>query len=236
MHGDGGMTKAARRDMDGLSDLALAGRIAARDRAAVQLVTQRNNQRLFRTAWSILRDRAEAEDAVQSAYLHAFAMIGRFEGRSSLATWLTRITINEALQRDRSARRRRAQLDSESVVDLNLYREKLMRGSMQGSAPDAELARAQMRGMLEGAIADLPREFRTVFLFREVEGLTVDETAAVLEIPPATVKTRHFRARKRLQEALAPELKTALTGSFPFAGVDCARLTMRVLTRWCGEA
>ena len=223
-------------DYRSLPDGVLAARIAARDPQAVRVVTERCNQRLFRTAWSILRDRAEAEDAVQSAYLHAFAMIGRFEGRSSLATWLTRITINEALQRDRSARRRRAQLDSESVVDLNLYREKLMRGSMQGSAPDAELARAQMRGMLEGAIADLPREFRTVFLFREVEGLTVDETAAVLEIPPATVKTRHFRARKRLQEALAPELKTALTGSFPFAGVDCARLTMRVLTRWCGEA
>ena len=111
-----------------------------------------------------------------------------------------------------------------------------MRGSMQNGAPDVELARAQMREVLEGAIADLPQDFRTVFLLREVEGLTVDETAAVLEIPPATVKTRHFRARKRLQEALAPELKTALTGSFPFAGVDCARLSGQMLTRWCGEA
>lgn len=230
------MRKAVQADMGALSDLALAGRIAARDREAVQLVTQRNNQRLFRTAWSILRDRAEAEDAVQSAYLHAFAMIDRFEGRSSLATWLTRITINEALQRDRAARRRRAQLDSESVVDLNLYREKLMGGSMQSAAPDAELARAQMRGMLEGAIADLPQDFRTVFVFREVEGLSVDETAAVLDIPAATVKTRHFRARKRLQDALAPELQNALTGSFPFAGVDCARLTTQVLTLWCGRA
>ena len=230
------MRKAVRKDLDALSDLALASRVAARDREAVQLVTQRNNQRLFRTAWSILRDRTEAEDVVQSAYLHAFATIDRFEGRASLATWLTRITINEALQRDRSARRRRAQLDSESVVDLNLYREKLMRGSMQNGAPDAELARAQMRGMLEGAIADLPQDFRTVFVFREVEGLTVEETAAVLDIPAATVKTRHFRARKRLQEALAPELKNALMGSFPFAGVDCARLTAQVLAVWCGHA
>jgi len=219
-----------------LSDLALAARIAARDRAAVRLVTERNNQRLFRTAWAILKDRTEAEDAVQSAYLHAFAMIDRFEGRSSLATWLTRITINEALQRERSARRRRAHLDADSVVDLNDYREKLMRGSTQGSAPDAELARAQVRTILEGAIGDLPQEFRTVFVFREIEGLSVDETAAALDIPPATVKTRHFRARRRLQEALAPELRNALTGSFPFAGADCLGLTTRILTAWCGRA
>jgi len=223
-------------DIRALSDLALAGRIAVRDPVAVRLVTERNNQRLFRTAWSILRDCAEAEDAVQSAYLHAFAMIDRFEGRSSLATWLTRIAVNEALQRERAARRRRARLDAESVVDLNDYREKLMRGSMEGDAPDAELARGQIRRMLEGAIADLPRDFRTVFVFREIEGLTVDETATILDIPAATVKTRHFRARKRLQEALAPELRTVLTGGFPFAGADCLRLTTKVLTQWCGRA
>ena len=227
------MTEQAA-DYRALTDLALAGRIAARDREAVRVVTERNNQRLFRTAWSILKDRTEAEDAVQSAYLHAFAVIDRFEGRSSLATWLTRITINEALQRDRSARRRRAQLDADSVVDLNDYREKLMRGSTQGSAPDAELARAQVRAMLEGAIAELPQEFRTAFVLREIEGLSVDETAAALDIPAATVKTRHFRARKRLQEALAPEMRTALTGSFPFAGADCLGLTRRVLALWCG--
>lgn len=224
------------QDYGALSDIALAGRIAARDRTAVRLVTERNNQRLFRAAWAILKDRTEAEDAVQSAYLHAFATIDRFEGRSSLATWLTRIAINEALQRKRSARRRRAQLNAESVVDLNDYREKLMRGSSQGNAPDAELARAQVRTILESAIGDLPQEFRTVFVFREIEGLSVEDTAAALDIPAATVKTRHFRARKRLQQALAPELQNALTGSFPFAGAECAGLTTRVLTAWCGRA
>lgn len=224
------------QDYRALSDFALAARIAARDRTAVRLVTERNNQRLFRAAWSILKDRTEAEDAVQSAYLHAFATIDRFEGRSSLSTWLTRIAINEALQRERSARRRRAQLDAESVADLNHYREKLIRGSTQGSAPDVELARAQVRTMLEGAIGDLPQEFRTVFVFREIEGLSVEETAAMLDIPSATVKTRHFRARKRLQEALAPELQNALAGSFPFAGADCEGLTRRVLGLWAGAA
>src|SRR5687767_8056937 len=116
-------------DYQHLSDRELAVLVAARDPGAVRLVTERNNQRLFRAAWSILRNRTEAEDAVQSAYLRAFAAIDTFEARSSLSTWLTRIVINEALGRQRSARRRRKALDQNSVVDLDRYREKLMRGS-----------------------------------------------------------------------------------------------------------
>jgi RNA polymerase sigma-70 factor (ECF subfamily) len=216
-------------DLETLSDFELARRIAAGDRGAVRLVTTRNNQRLFRAAWSILKHRDEAEDAVQSAYLSAFAAIGDFAGRSSLSTWLTRIVINEALGRARAAKRRRERLDSESVVDLEDYREKLMRGSASEMAPDAALAREQLRALLERAIGDLPDVFRHVFVLREVEGLSVEETAEALAIVPATVKTRHLRARRRLQEALAPEVKAALTGTFPFAGADCARMTERVL-------
>jgi RNA polymerase sigma-70 factor (ECF subfamily) len=216
-------------DIETLSDPELAGRVAAGDRAAVRLVTQRNNQRLFRAAWSILKNREEAEDAVQSAYLNAFAAIGDFAGRSSLSTWLTRIVINEALGRARAAKRRRERLDASSVVHIDEYREKLMRGSSSASAPDAALAREQIRSLLEKAIGDLPDSFRHVFVLREVEGLSVEDTAEVLDIIPATVKTRHLRARRRLQDALAPELKTALTGTFPFAGADCARMTERVL-------
>jgi RNA polymerase sigma-70 factor (ECF subfamily) len=216
-----------------LPDGVLAARIAARDPEAVRVVTGRNNQRLFRAAWSIVRDHAEAEDVVQSTYLRAFAAIGSFEGRSSLSTWLTRIAINEALGRKRAARRRRARLEADSITDLGDYRDRLMRGSMQ-DPPDAELGRAQVRALLERAIEQLPQSFRTVFVLREIEGLSVEEAAAALDIVPATVKTRHFRARRRLQEALAPELKSALSGSFPFAGADCAALTSRVLAAWCG--
>jgi len=221
-------------DYRSLPDGVLAARIAARDPQAVRVVTERCNQRLFRTAWSILRDHAEAEDVVQSAYLHAFAAIGSFEGRSSLATWLTRIVINEALGRARASRRRRARLEAEGVADLADYRDTLMRGSMSES-PDAALARDQMRGLLERAIEQLPQIFRTVFVLREIEGLSIEEAAAALDISPATVKTRHFRARRKLQEALAPELRSALIGSFPFAGADCAALTGRVVAAWCGE-
>src|SRR3954462_3096798 len=153
------MTALPRTDHERLDDIVLAGLVAARDPAAVRLVTTRNNQRLFRAAFAVLGNRAEAEDAVQSAYLRAFAGIGRFEGRSSLSTWLTRIVINESLGRLRSAKRRRAALDGASVTILDDYREKLMQGSMSGTAPDREQARAELRAMMEEAIARLPEPF-----------------------------------------------------------------------------
>src|SRR5215213_6757421 len=209
------MTAAASLDYETLDDLALARRLGARDPAAVRLITERNNQRLFRTAWSILKSRSEAEEAVQSAYLRAFAAAAAFEGRSSLSTWLTRIVINEALGRKRAAKRRLAHLDGGSVAVLDEYREKLMRGSTT-TLPDGSLAREQIRRLLEEAIGRLPEPFRLVFVLRDVEGMSVEEAAETLGIAPATVKTRHFRARRRLQEDLAPELGAALTGTFPF--------------------
>ena len=226
------MSARARRDLSSLSDPELARLVAARDAQAVRLVTERNNQRLFRAAWSILKNRAEAEDAVQSAYLKAFASIHLYEGRSALSTWLTRIAINEALQRQRAARRRKARLDAGSVVQLDAYRETLMRGSASLQSPDASLARGQLRCLLEEAISRLPESFRLVFVLRDVEGLGVEETAETLGLKPATVKTRLLRARRRLQEALAPEVQSALSGSFPFAGADCAAMTERVVRAW----
>jgi RNA polymerase sigma-70 factor, ECF subfamily len=225
----------AKVDYEALEDVQLAQLIAARDAHAVRLVTTRNNQRMFRTAWSILKHRAEAEDAVQSAYLRAFAAIRTFEGRSSLSTWLTRIIINESLGRQRAAKRRRAQFDGTSVTDLDNYREMFMRGSMSGTSPETELARVQVRRLLEEAISVLPASFRTVFVLREVEGLTVEATAEALDLNPATVKTRHLRARRRLQDALAPELKAVLSDAFAFAGGDCEALTERVVKQWCAE-
>ena len=227
------MTRAqAKTDYEILDEPTLCALIAQRDAGAVRLVTTRNNQRLFRAAWSILRNRAEAEDAVQAAYLKAFAGIAGFEGRSALSTWLTRITINEALARKAAADQRRARLENAAVPILDDYREKLMRGS-HNAPPDAELMRGQIRELLEQAIARLPEDFRPVFVLREIEGLSVEETADVLGLVPATVKTRHLRARRRLQQSLAPELKTALSGSFPFGGAHCAAMTARVIEVYC---
>jgi len=217
------MSTQPRLDPAALSDLELAARCARRDHGAVRLVTGANNQRLFRAAWSVLRDRHEAEEAVQAGYLKGFAAIGSFAGRSSLSTWLTRIVVNEALMRRRAALRRRTHLEAEGVMILDQYR------GPDPDAPDAVLARQQLRHLLERAVADLPQAFRTVFVLRQVEGLSVDETAEALGLAPATVKTRLLRARRKLQAALAPDVRGALDGSFPFAGADCAAMTDRVL-------
>ena len=229
------MLKQSKSDYATLSDSELASRIAARDVAAVRLVTGRNNQRLFRTAWSILKDRSEAEEAVQDGYLKAFDAIGTFAGRSSLSTWLTRIVANEALSRRSRAQRRSRLLNQESVVVLEEYREKLMAGSVTQS-PEKALMRRQIAKLLETAIARLPDTFRPVFVLREIEGLSVEDTAEALQIPEETVKTRLFRARRRLQKELDPELCGALSETFPFAGVDCEAMTERVLTKFCRAA
>jgi RNA polymerase sigma-70 factor (ECF subfamily) len=218
-------------DYPGMTDVDLAACCAAGDALAVRHLVSANNQRLFRTAWSILRNRDEAEDVLQSSYAKALAAIGSFEGRSALTTWLTRITINEALGRKRAQERRRKHLEAEGVSVLDNYREQLASGS-RAPSPEGEAAREQLRSILEQAIAALPEAFRTVFVLHEIEGLSVEDAAQALEIPAGTVKTRLMRARRRLQQALAPEVRAALTGTFPFAGADCARLTEQVLAEF----
>jgi len=213
-----------------ITDIEMAQRCRARDREAIRAIVTANNQRLFRTAWSILKDRGEAEEAVQSAYVSAFASLDTFEGRSSLSTWLTRIVVNEALGRLRVQKRRRDQLEGAGVAVLEDYREAFMRGS-EARPPDVALAREQMRRLLEQAVAMLPETFRTVFVLREVEGLSGEETAEALDLPVATVKTRLHRARRKLQQILAPQIGNALSETFPFAGADCAALTERVLAK-----
>ncbi|MFL6721679.1 MAG: RNA polymerase sigma factor [Sphingomonas sp.] len=225
----GARVKAAV-DYSALGDVELARRCAERDREAIAHVIAANNQRLFRAAWSILKTRHDAEEAVQSAYLSAFAAIGSFEGRSSLSTWVTRIVVNEALGRHRAEQRRRRHLEQEGVAVLDQYRDALMRGS-EAESPDVAVAREQIRKLLEQAVGELAEPFRTVFVLREIEGMSSEDTAEVLGVPVATIKTRLFRGRRRLQQMLAPELATVLSGTFPFAGNDCAELSRRVLER-----
>ena len=209
------MNALANLRYESRSDLELATDIARRDAGAVRLVMRRNNQRLFRAAWQILRNREDAEDAVQSAYLKAFAAISSFAGRSSLSTWLTRIVINNALAHARSAGQRRSLLEESKVPILDDYREMLMRGSMVVS-PERAVARDQVMQIVVDAINQLPAPFRRVFVLRQIEELEVGEVAERLSIPAGTVKTRHLRARRRLQRLLGPALSGLLAGNFPF--------------------
>ncbi len=111
---------------------------------------------------------------------------------------------------------------------LETYRDTMMRGSMAES-PEASVAREQIRKLLEHAVGELPDPFRTVFVLREIEGLSSEETAAILDVPVATVKTRLHRGRRRLHEMLAPDMSDLLSGTFPFAGAACAGMAERVL-------
>jgi len=225
------MLTEKKLDYATLADLEVARRIADGDVEAVRWVTGRNNQRLYRAALSILNDRPEAEDALQDAYMKAFEAIETFAGRSTLSTWLTRIVVNEALGRRRRVQRRSELLNQESVLILEEYREKLMAGSITPS-PERAVMRRQISKLLEMAIARLPDTFRPVFVMREIEGLSVEETAEALQIPEETVKTRLFRARRRLQKELDPELCNALSETFQFAGADCERITEQVVARF----
>jgi RNA polymerase sigma-70 factor, ECF subfamily len=216
--------------LEELGDLALATRAAARDLGAVRLITERNNRRLFRAAWSVLRDRAEAEDVVQEAYAKALAVIGDFNGEAGLSTWLTRIVINKAVDRKRSLARRAKFLEENRVSELSTYRDQMMAGSAAPS-PEALTLRRELQSLLEQAVARLPEAYRCVFVLRDVEGLSITDTAAALEIPEATVKTRQWRAKRRLRVALEPDFQDALGASVDFAGADCARLTERVLEK-----
>ena len=146
-----------------MSDVELARLVTRRDPSAVRVIIRRNNRRLYRAAWSVLRDRAEAEDAVQDAYLKAFAAMGNFEGRPSLSTWLTRIVVNEALERRRTAEKRQRILREQSVIDIDDYRERLMAGSQTSQSPEAETMRTQIAKLLKRAIANLPEAFRPGF-------------------------------------------------------------------------
>jgi RNA polymerase sigma-70 factor (ECF subfamily) len=206
-----------------LIDRALAG-----DAEATRQIITANNQRLYRAAWSILGERAATEDAVQEAYAKAFTALNGFKGESSLATWLTRIVINEALGRRRSDQRRARSADVGSVAFMEDYRAALAQGSAAEPA-DKLVGQRQIAAILEHAIAQLPEPFRTVLILREVEGLSADEVGDMLGLEAGTVRTRLHRAKKRLQAVLDPQLSSALAGVFQFDGTRCAALTARVM-------
>lgn len=209
-------------------DASLVRRVLAGDPTAFALVMRRFNRRLYRLARAILGDDTEAEDALQEAYLNAHRSLGQFRGEASLATWLSRLVVNECLGRmRRSARRQNVIPMTPSPSD----REIEAVPSDEVGSPDAAADRAQMRAILERRIDALPETFRAVFVLRSVEELSVEETAECLGIPAETVRSRHFRAKSLLREALAREVDIAERNVWQFAGERCDRIVARVLSR-----
>jgi len=210
------------------SDAELARRVARGEHAAFEAVMRRYNRAMFRTARAILRDDAEAEDALQEAYLQAYRTMGSFRGEARLSTWLARVVANEALMRLRKQARRSAIVPLQpgvAVEELNS-----MEANMQ-KEPENAARRAEMRKLLEQRIDALPGAYRAVFMLRAVEEYSVEETAAILQIPEATVRSRLFRARSLLREGLAAEVDVACGDAFSFAGARCDRIVSAVMAR-----
>jgi RNA polymerase sigma-70 factor (ECF subfamily) len=224
-------TATAAASLDTLDDGALVERARQRDGAAVRLIMQRHNRRLFRTARSVLHDDAEAEDVVQETYVRAFTHLDSFRGEAQLSTWLTRIALNEALGRFRRRRITVGLKDIDTINDQAEARVIYLPSARQDSDPEAATAQAEVRRLLERAVDQLPEHFRMVFMLRDIEEMSVEETASHLGLRPETVKTRLHRARRLLRQSLDRALSSAVSDVFPCAGARCSRITHTVLER-----
>lgn len=210
-------------------DMALVRRALAREADAFRLIIKTHNQRLYRIARGVVRNDAEAEDIVQEAYMRAFASLDAFRGDASLSTWLSRITINEALGRLRKKKRMVAMPEN---PEAQIIRFPLNPSNLNpGDDPERTMAQRQILGLVERATDSLPDVYRSVFVARVIEGLSIEETAEVLGIRPETVKTRLHRARALVRKALDDEIGPVLLDAFPFAGRRCDRLTQAVMRR-----
>jgi len=221
-------------DYTALDDAALVALVRGGQQDAFRHIMQRCNQRLFRIARSVLGEDAEAEDVLQESYLRAYRKLDTFRGESSLLTWLTSIVLNEARGR---LRKRHLMVGLEKIDESPMDTHQIVQfPSRFGSEdPAVSAARTQIRHLLEHAIDALPPAFRTVYMLREVEECSVEETATQLAIKPETVKTRLHRARRLLRRSLHGSVAASLADAFPFMGVRCARVTEAVMAQLAPE-
>jgi RNA polymerase sigma-70 factor (ECF subfamily) len=217
-------------NLDALGDAELAQLACQQNGGAFRTIMQRHNQRLYRVARSVMRDDSEAEDVVQEAYVRAFANLAKFRGDSSLATWLSRIVLNEALGR---IRRRHPSVDLTEIESRPPSQGQIIPfpNSSPQLDPERTMAQREILLMLERAIDELPDDFRTVLVARVIEEMSVEETADLLGLRIETVKTRLHRARGLLKEALNKRVGSVLTDAFPFEGRRCERMASGVLQR-----
>jgi RNA polymerase sigma-70 factor, ECF subfamily len=222
---------ALRKNVEPLSDIALATRAAGGDEHCLERIMRANNRLLYRTARSILRDDAEAEDVLQNAYVKAYYKLTSFKGQSKLSTWLVRIVINEALERKRKLLQGYRYISNGEAIDVETLGDDALPESEPRLGPEASAMRAELGRLIQAHVDRLPEVFRTVFVLRALEELTVEETASCLKIPQATVRTRYLRARRLLREHAARDIESALDTTFAFGGAHCDRTVQRVLAR-----
>ena len=211
-----------------MGESELLSGLRAGQSSAYAALMRRNNQRLYRLARGVLGDDAEAEEAVQAGYVRAFTHIDSFKGEASIATWLARIVLNEAMARQR---RRRPTVDIDDVSEQALDAAPVPVGARREPSPEQALARREISRAIEHAVDALPAAFRSVFVLRAIEQLSIEETALFLGIPEETVKTRLHRANKLLRQTLAENFDAIFEDAFPFLGRRCDQLVATVLER-----
>lgn len=205
------------------SDQEIVARILAGDSELFEILMRRYNTRLYRAVRAIIGDVPEVEDVMQQAYIDAYAHLDQFAERAAFSTWLTRIAVHEALRRARTRDHRReadpAQSGEERFANLE----------SNWPSPEQEALSAEMQRLLESAIATLPQIYRAVFVLRDVDGMSGRDTAEVLELSGAAVRTRLHRARSLLREHLHQRADISLSDLFQFADPRCDRIVKHVL-------
>lgn len=206
------------------------------DEAAVRELVRRFNPRLFRVARGLVDSDALAEEVVQESYVAAFTQLETFRGMSRFSTWLTRIVINQARMQ---WRRQRHLEEYDTVAEFDPTPSTVV--AFPGAETlESDLGRREFRRLLEEALDELAPDFRLPFVMHEVEGMGVFAIARDLDINPATVKTRLFRARRKLRASLESKMHGGFGEVFPFDGARCAGMAERVVDRlraleWPGE-
>src|SRR5262245_16413048 len=204
-----------------LPDERVVERVLAGEVELFEIVMRRYNQRLFRCIRALVRNDAEAEDALQQTYLSAYAHLDQFAGQARFSTWLTRIAINEAHGRIRTAVREARRREAEPMRELQ----------NRPRTPEEQLAGRELTSLIEQACDALPEIYRVVFMLRDVEGLSTAETSEALDLSEEAVKVRLFRARALLREHLVQKVADQVSGAFLFLGACCDRLVAAVLAR-----
>ena len=220
------LNSAVSRERTEQSDEEVVQEILAGNTALFELLMRRYNERLYRAARAITRDDREAEDVMQQAYVNAFSSLNQFKGQAQFATWLTRITINEALARVR--RHGRYEPFDDELSNVEPFR-------AWSADPERQAFAGELRELLEWAIDTLPNGAREVFVLREIEGLSTAETAASLQVSEEVVKTRLSRARSALRRTLLERAGATAPDAFRFYRPRCDRVVAQVLARIGGQ-
>lgn len=218
--------RPAETSLASLPDAEVVRRVLGGETPLFEILMRRYNQRVFRAVRSVLREVNESEDAMQQAWLNAFANLGQFEGTASFSTWLTRIALNEALGRCG----RGAQL---TPIDDVSEEDPSMRAKAQD--PEERSADRELLRLVEVAVDELPDAHRSVFVLRDVEGMSTADTAISLGVSEEVVKVRLHRARLALRDRLYARAGSAAQDAFAFLGWRCDRMVERVMARILDE-